>query len=131
MLIGGVNYLMQYLPDENQKNVYYWYYATQVMHNMNNNDWETWNRKMRNLLVSTQCRDIDKCANGSWDPNGDEWGLYGGRVMQTALSTLTLEIYYRYLPLFKAEAGGGGDADAVGDAEKPANKPAKKAEKKK
>ncbi len=74
MLTGGVNYLMQYLPDENQKNVYYWYYATQVMHNMNNNDWETWNRKMRNLLVSTQCRDIDKCAIGSWDPNGDEWG---------------------------------------------------------
>ena len=31
--------------------------------------------------------------------------------MQTSLSTLTLEVYYRYLPLFKAEAGGeDGDA---------------------
>ena len=27
--------------------------------------------------------------------------------MTTSLSCLTLEVYYRYLPLFKAEAGGG------------------------
>ena len=112
MLVGGVGYLMQHLPDESDKNVYYWYYATQVMRNMNNYEWDQWNRKMRNLLVHTQCRD-NNCANGSWDPINDAWGRYGGRVMQTALSCLTLEIYYRYLPLFKADAGGGGDgADA-------------------
>ena len=33
--------------------------------------------------------------------------------MQTALSCLTLEIYYRYLPLFKAEAAGGDGGGAA------------------
>ena len=36
---------------------------------------------------------------GSWD-NSDLWGSYGGRVYTTALATLTLEVYYRFLPLY-------------------------------
>jgi hypothetical protein len=28
---------------------------------------------------------------------------YGGRLMQTSLAILTLEVYYRYLPLWKRE----------------------------
>jgi hypothetical protein len=107
MLLGGVAYLMKHLPDEDFSNVYYWYYATQVMHNMsrtNGPEWDAWNRKMRDLLVSTQVRNVDQCANGSWAPEKDAWGRRGGRVMQTSLSTLTLEVYYRYLPLFKADA---------------------------
>ena len=101
MIAGGVGYLLKHLPDEGFKNVYYWYYATQVMHNMYNHDWDTWNHKMRNVLVETQVRDTSSCANGSWDPSNDAWGRNGGRLMQTALSTLTLEVYYRCLPLFK------------------------------
>ena len=31
-------------------NVYYWYYATQVMHNYAGYEWDTWNRAMRKLL---------------------------------------------------------------------------------
>ena len=34
MLTGGMAYLMNHLPDEGFPNIYYWYYATQVMHNM-------------------------------------------------------------------------------------------------
>ena len=37
---------------------------------------------------------------GSWDPK-DRWGGYGGRVYSTALSTLILEVYYRFLPLYQ------------------------------
>ena len=103
MLTGGMAYLMTHLPDEGIPNIYYWYYATQVMHNMSGYEWDTWNRKMRELLVHTQVRNVDECANGSWAPEKDAWGKRGGRVMQTSLSALTLEIYYRYLPLFKAE----------------------------
>ena len=36
---------------------------------------------------------------GSWDPD-DQWARTGGRVYQTAICTLTLEVYYRYLPSF-------------------------------
>ncbi len=35
---------------------------------------------------------------GSWDPD-TVWGSYGGRVYSTAMATLCLEVYYRYLPL--------------------------------
>ena len=59
LLSGGTAYLMNHLPDEAFPNVYYWYYATQVMHNMQDSDWDVWNRKIRKLLVHTQVRDKD------------------------------------------------------------------------
>jgi hypothetical protein len=103
-LSGGMTYLLNHLPDEQFPNIYYWYYATQVMHNMSGPEWDAWNHKMRELLVHTQVRDADECANGSWAPEKDAWGRRGGRLMQTSLSTLTLEVYYRYMPLFKSDA---------------------------
>ena len=74
MLTGGMSYLMNHLPDEGFPNIYYWYYATQVMHNMSGYEWDTWNRKMRELLVRTQVRNVNECANGSWAPEKDAWG---------------------------------------------------------
>ena len=61
MLTGGMKYLMDRLPDENLPNIYYWYYGTQVIHNMDGNGWDTWNHKIRDLLVRTQVRD-STCA---------------------------------------------------------------------
>ena len=46
----------------------------------------------------------DKLApeEGSWDPDG-AWGVNGGgRIMTTSLSLLTLEVYYRHTPLYRA-----------------------------
>ena len=37
-------------------------------------------------------------------PGGQNRGV-GGRLMQTALSTLTLEVYYRHLPLYRRDMG--------------------------
>ena len=85
-----------------ERNIYYWYYAMQVMHNVQGPEWDDWNRQMRRVLIETQCQ--EGCATGSWDPDKptkDRWGAPGGRVMITSLSCLTLEVYYRYLPLFK------------------------------
>ena len=59
MLTGGMKYLMNHLPDEKLPNIYYWYYGTQVMHNMSGAEWDTWNRKMRDILVRTQVRDVN------------------------------------------------------------------------
>ena len=89
MLTGGMKYLMNHLPDENLPTSTIGTTATQVMHNMSGYEWDTWNRKMRDLLVRTQVRDADSCANGSWDPAKDAWGKHGGRVMKTSLSALT------------------------------------------
>jgi hypothetical protein len=120
MLAGGMKYLIDHLPDEKLPNAYYWYYGTQVMHNMSGYEWDTWNRKMRDILVRTQVRSPESCANGSWDPANDVWGKLGGRVMKTSLSVLPLEVYYHgYLPLFKAppisnDAQGKGSSQSGG-----------------
>ncbi len=103
-MIEGVAFLMANMPDVNKRNTYYWYYATQVMHNVPGYDWDAWNRKMRKILIDTQVR--KGCAEGSWDPAmpaKDTWGEHGGRIMMTSLSCLTLEVYYRYLPLYKLD----------------------------
>ena len=55
------------------------------------------------MLISLQVTD-GTCANGSWDPNfpvADLWGQRAGRLYTTSLSILTLEVYYRYLPLYR------------------------------
>jgi hypothetical protein len=104
MMVAGAKYLMANLPDPDQRNIYYWYYATQVMHNYSGPDWDAWNRKMRRILIDTQ--EKEGCAAGSWSPtkpNQDLWGEQGGRLMMTSLSALTLEVYYRYLPLYKLD----------------------------
>ena len=100
MMQQGTKYLLAHLPDTQLPNIYYWYYASQVLHNMSGDEWDQWNRKMRKILVESQCRDASTCANGSWNPAGDLWASRGGRVMMTSLVVLTLEIYYRYAPLW-------------------------------
>jgi squalene-hopene cyclase-like protein/prenyltransferase/squalene oxidase-like repeat protein len=102
--VEGAGYLMKNLPDINRRNIYYWYYATQAMHNLQDSDWDTWNRAMRKLLIATQVK--EGCAAGSWDPDKptkDQWGDVGGRLMCTSLGALTLEVYYRFLPLYKLD----------------------------
>jgi hypothetical protein len=101
-MTGGTAHLMQHLPDASERDLYYWYYATQVMHNQPGPEWDVWNRKIRTLLVESQNR--EGCAAGSWDPQHpttDRWGVQGGRLMTTSLAALTLEVYYRYLPLYQ------------------------------
>jgi biopolymer transport protein ExbD len=103
-MVEGTAYLMKNLPEAGDRNIYYWFYATQVMHNQPGADWDVWNRKMRRILIDTQAK--DGCAKGSWDPQSSQqevWGLHGGRVMETSLSALTLEVYYRYPSLYRLD----------------------------
>ena len=109
VMVNGVKFLMANLPDANRKEIYYWYYATQVMHNVPGYEWDEWNRRMRKILIESQSK--NGCAAGSWDPAGHPHQEAGGRIFVTSLSCLTLEIYYRYLPLYKLD-GGGKDAKA-------------------
>jgi hypothetical protein len=129
-MVEGTEYIMKSLPDTGARNVYYWYYATQVMHNQIGPDWDTWNRKMRHILISTQNK--EGCASGSWDPHqpaADMWGDIGGRLMMTSLSALTLEVYYRYLPLYKLDEEASAPPPGAVPA-KPEKRPEKQPEKK-
>jgi hypothetical protein len=95
----GVDYLVANLPEWNKRNVYYWYYATQVLHHMEGEPWRKWNEEMRVLLPEHQ--EKRGRERGSWDPKGDRWGDAGGRLYVTCLSIYVLEVYYRHLPLYR------------------------------
>ena len=101
-IVEGIDYLMKNLPNpqSQRRDSYYWYYATQVVHNFQGPQWDRWNRLMRRIWVRTQNRDRKSCQFGSWDPSNDRWGDAGGRHFVTTVGLLTLEVYYRYLPLY-------------------------------
>jgi len=102
----GAKYLTKNLPDWDDRDAYYWYYATQVCHHMEGKFWRTWNNKMKVLLPANQ---VEKGRErGSWDPRGDEWGDEGGRLFVTCLSTFMLEVYYRHLPIYQTDLLSGG-----------------------
>ena len=73
---------------------YFLYYATQVMHNVPGEQWDTWNRATQKSLVEAQF--TEGCAAGSWKPNQHD----AGPVMSTSLTALTLEVYYRWNPVY-------------------------------
>ncbi len=89
--------LLGELPGEGVYNLYYWYYGTLAMYNLGNRYWEQWNAALRKVLVGRQVQQGPQA--GSWEPD-DLWGCHGGRIYTTAMATLTLEVYYRFLPLY-------------------------------
>lgn len=97
--LEAMSYLLQNAPDRRSYDIYYWYYGTlAVYHNGDRATWMAWNNTLRDTLVADQRKDGH--AAGSWDPR-TPWGDYGGRVFSTATSTLCLEVYYRFLPLYQ------------------------------
>ncbi|MCH2178814.1 MAG: terpene cyclase/mutase family protein [Mariniblastus sp.] len=88
--------LMSDRPRNSRINMYYWYYATMALYHSGDENWEAWNRSLTETLLPMQIRTGP--SRGSWPPNG-LWAGYGGRVYSTAMATLCLEVYYRYLPV--------------------------------
>lgn len=101
------DYLLGELPGEGAPNRYYWYYATMAMYQLQGTHWELWNRALQRTLLATQRRDAPFA--GSWDPT-TRWDGYGGRVYATALATLCLEAYYRFMPPTGADRPGQSPA---------------------
>lgn len=75
--------------------LYYWYYGTLAMYQHRGKEWEKWNEQLKAALPPMQSTTGDD--EGSWTPVGPHGGGMG-RVVSTALATLSLEVYYRYLP---------------------------------
>ncbi len=72
---------------------HYWYYATLAMFQQQGESWKQWNSALAKELMANQHQEDG--LKGSWDPQ-DQWSRLGGRVYQTAVCTLSLEVYYRY-----------------------------------
>jgi len=103
-IAAGLELLLaeKFLDYENGKDVYAWYYITQVAHNVGGDAWARWNGRMREVLPASQVESGPEA--GSWDPALDEWGFHGGRLFTTCFCTYMLEVYYRHLPLYQAVA---------------------------
>ena len=86
----GSKYLLKHLPKSGKPNIYYWYYATQTMHHLGGEDWETWNTAARDTLIDLQSDEGHEA--GSWDPVGGAIGGHdvqaGGRLYMTSLADL-------------------------------------------
>ena len=95
----SVQYLEANLPSPKQPFYYYWYYGQLALYQNKGPAWDKWNAKMKEALLSTQ--HLKGAHAGSWDPKGQH-GAQSGRAVVTAMATLTLEVYYRYLPLYNA-----------------------------
>jgi hypothetical protein len=102
-LLAGAKHLLEWSPRPEERDLYYWYYGTQAMHNIGGELWHTWNTTLRDLLVASQ--EAREPEGGSWhprEPYPDRWNAHGGRLYTTCLSIYILETYYRYLPLHEA-----------------------------
>ncbi len=92
--------LLANLPDIKAEmfSVYYWYYATQVLHHVGGKQWAQWNDAMKVVLPELQeKKGVDA---GSWDPMKDQFGPSGGRLYTTCFCIYCLEVYYRHLALY-------------------------------
>lgn len=94
----GAEYLLENPVDWSERDVYYWYYATQVLHHLGQPYWDPWNDVMRKVLPAQQV--VSGPEKGSWDKEGDRWGSFGGRLYTTCMSLFMLEVYYRHLPIY-------------------------------
>ena len=92
--------------------LYYGYYITQARFQHGGESWRGWKDQFARTLVNHQTTvaaadsgyvdDEGKARDiGYWDsPSPSELTGGNGRIMDTILSTLMLEVYYRYLPTF-------------------------------
>lgn len=85
--------------------IYQNFYLSQALLQLDHPVWPRWNAKNRDQLVAQQARFGHE--TGSWffaDPDTAP----GGRLAHTALAVLTLEVYYRLLPIYGEEAVENG-----------------------
>jgi hypothetical protein len=97
----GVHWLSKRGPSAG--NMYYNYYATQVMRHWEGEEWKIWNQQMRDQLIRSQARQGHE--EGSWfTGSGDTGAGPGGRLYCTAMAAMILEVYYRYMPIYRLQS---------------------------
>jgi hypothetical protein len=81
--------------------IYQNFYLSQALLQFNHPVWPRWNLKNRDQLIAQQARVAHE--TGSWF-FADHDTAPGGRLAHTSLAILTLEVYYRLLPIYQQEA---------------------------
>jgi hypothetical protein len=139
----AARYILTDLPEVTKDHIsvdyYYWYHATLALHQFDGPDsprpgkkgeyWDPWNKAMIDALLELQDKSKaeDVCSRGGWLV-ADRWSHSSGPIYSTAISTLTLEVYYRYENAFGAgkkvaeskgttEEASGGTPGEIGPGE--------------
>lgn len=97
MMQESARYLKMHPMKASKPDLYYVYYTTLALYQHQGPIWLEWNERMQNTLPLLQGQ-VGATA-GSWDPSSSMTSE-GGRVISTALATLSLEVYYRLLPMY-------------------------------
>jgi hypothetical protein len=97
----GVAHLAKLGPS---KDLYFSYYATQIMHHFEGDMWIAWNNKMKGMLLKSQSREGHEAGSFYDGVDGGHGAHSAGRLYCTALSTMILEVYYRHLPIYKNQS---------------------------
>jgi len=108
----GIEFLAHTPPDPRHPNAYAWYYSTLASFHVGGPQWEGWNHRLQAALLPLQRRESSG-LDGSWDPD-PVWGGHGGRVYATALAAMTLEVYYRHLPMHRRATATAAAAGRLG-----------------
>jgi hypothetical protein len=99
----ATDFLAQARPDVRQPNVYYWYYGSLCMLQVQSDLWKRWNAQTRDALIAMQSKTGGgDGVDGSWNAD-PKYGDRGGRIYMTSLALLTLEVYYRYDAVIRPE----------------------------
>ena len=98
----SIKHLEQKLPGRGRPDFYYWYYGCLSLYQNQGPVWDEWNARIKPIWLDLQVKNGGNA--GSWDPKGGRHMNDMGRVISTALATLSLEVYYRYLPLYQERA---------------------------
>ncbi len=101
MAVGLETLVEGHMLSTRDRDVYYWYYATQALHHYGGPLWTQWNDVMKVELPASQVKSGRE--KGSWSPQQDDWGPTAGRLYTTCLSIYCLEVYYRHMPLYSQE----------------------------
>ena len=97
----GVKWLANQGPSKTD--MYFNYYATQVLRHWEGDLWKTWNEKLRDQLVESQAKQGHE--TGSWFlGSGGHSNDAGGRLYCTSMATMILEVYYRHLPIYRKQS---------------------------
>jgi hypothetical protein len=109
---------MKHLPTvrRGRHNFYLYYYASLALHYAGAEQWPKWNQALQQVLLKTQNQKKDMA--GSWEGNV-QWGHRGGRIYATTMAVLMLEVYYRYLPMYRHGGKSPAKSVAAGGSAKP------------
>lgn len=97
-LLRGMAKIGEQKPRESH--IYFNYYAAQILHHFGGPIWQRWNVRTREYLVKNQATQGHE--RGSWYFQ-EQHSSRGGRLYTTTMAIMTLEVYYRYMPLYQTE----------------------------